>query len=220
MLRSFILGRIEGVREWQREALREIIKGATALLDNYEKAQARKVMQAAARILQTWLDNNAKLPASTRRHVHDSLVSTIGSAHPRTVYAAIVRDGDWWNLNYAHQLSHGARRIATALVEPKLKDFKAIATNLLQDDEFADAHGLVKQTVRAVETGFDGIVRKAQLVGESVHADEMRVDKNFWSKCGSEWVRARDIAIGSTVTTRTGSRTNTQAKPMSGSSWR
>lgn len=187
VLRSFILGRIEAVREWQRQALREIISGATALLANYEKDQAREIMQAAARSLQTWLDNNAKLPTTTKRHVHDSLVSAISSAHPRTVYAAIVRDGDWWNLNYAHQLSHGARRIATTLVEPKLKAFKAIATNLLQDDEYADAHGLVQQTVRAVETGFDGVVRKAQLVGESVHADEMRADKDFWLECSSEW---------------------------------
>lgn len=190
-LRSFILGRIEAVREWQRETLREIIKGATALLANYEKDQAREIMQLAARSLQTWIDNNAKLPTSTKRHVHDSLVSAISAAHPRTIYAAIVRDGDWWNLNYAHQLSHGARRIATTLVEPKLKDFKAIATNLLQDDEFADAHGLVQQTVRAVETGFDGVLRKAQLVGESVHADEMRNDQDFWTECGSEWGRGK-----------------------------
>lgn len=189
VLRSFILGRIEAVRESQRETLREIIEGATALLANYEKDQAREIMQAAARSLQTWIDNNAKLPTSTKRHVHDSLVSTIAAAHPRTVYAAIVRDGDWWNLNYAHQLSHGARRIATTLVEPKLKDFKAIATNLLQDDEFADAHGLVQQTVRAVETGFDGVVRKAQLVGESIYADEMRGDKDFWAECSSQWGR-------------------------------
>ncbi len=191
VLRSFILSRIQAVREWQQESLREIIKGAMALLENYEKDQAREIMQAAARSLQTWLDNNAELSTSTRRHVHDSLVTAIGSAHPQTIYASIVRGGDWWNLNYAHQLSHGARRIATSLVEPKLRDFKAIATNLLQDDEFSNAHGLVQQTVRAVETGFDGVVRKAQLVGESVHADEMRIDKDFWTKCGSEWGRGK-----------------------------
>ena len=190
-LRSFLLDRIEVVREWQRAALREIIAGATALLENYTKSQAREVMQAAAQSLKTWMDNNARLPASTKRHVHDSLVAAVGSAHPRTVYAAVVRDGDWWNLNYAHQLSHGARRIATAIAEPKLTEFKAIATNLLQDDQYADAHGLVQQTVRAVETGFDAVIRKAQLVGESVHADEMRPDADFWRNCGNEWGRGK-----------------------------
>lgn len=191
LLRSFILGRIEAVRTWQRETLREIINGATTLLANYEKDQAREIMQAAARSLQTWIEHNATLPKSTKRHVHDSLVSAVSTAHPRTVYASIERDGDWSKLNYAHQLSHGARWIATTLVEPKLKDFKAIATNLLQDDDFADAHGLVQQTVRAVEAGFDGVVRKAQLVGESVHADELRIDKDFWVECGSEWGRGK-----------------------------
>jgi hypothetical protein len=90
-------------------------------------------------------------------------------------------------LDYAHQLSHGARRIATQLSEPKLNGFKEIATNLLNDDQFADAHGLVQQTVRTMEDGFDNIVRKAQLVGQSIHADEMSVDATFWGACRGEW---------------------------------
>jgi len=188
-LRSFIRSRIEAVQQWQRAALREIIVGATALLENYEKAQAREVMQAAAQSLNTWLNNNAKLPATTKRHVQDSLLQAVQTAHARTVYAAIMRDGDWHNLNYAHQLSHGARRIAAFLAEPKLRDFKAIATNLMQDDQYSEAHDLVQQTVRAVEAGFDSVVRKAQLVGESVHADEMRTDIDFWRACNAEWGR-------------------------------
>ena len=71
--------------------------------------------------------------------MHDSLLSTVRTAHPRTVYASIVRDGEWVNLDYPHQLSHGARRIATQIVEPKLNGFRAIATNLLDDSQFADA---------------------------------------------------------------------------------
>lgn len=189
LLRSFTLGRIEAVREWQRKALREIIVGANALLQNYERAQAREVMMAAARSLTTWLDNNATVTASPKKHVHESLLAAVRSAHARTIYAAIVRDGDWHNLNYAHQLSHGARRIATSIAEPKLNAFKVIATNLLQDDQYADAHDLVQQTLRSVELGFDNMVRKAQLVGQSIHADEMSADIDFWRNCGKEWGR-------------------------------
>lgn len=188
-LRSFILSRIEAVQEWQRKALREIIAGANALLENYEKAQAREVMMAAAQSLITWLDNNAEITAAPKKRVHESLLLAVQSAHPRTVYAAVDRDGDWYKLNYAHQLSHGARRIATSIAEPKLNAFKVIATNLLQDDQYADAHDLVQQTVRTVELGFDNMVRKTQLVGQSIHADEMSADINFWRDCGKEWGR-------------------------------
>ena len=186
-LRNFILTRIESVQEWQRNGLREIIAGAKAMLENYEKDQAREAMVAAARRLTIWLNNNEEIAPKTKRHVHDSLVSAVGAAHPRTVYAAVVRDGDWWNLNYAHQLSHGARRIAAGITEPKLQKFKEIADNLLQDDQFSDAHDLIHQTVRTVEAGFDALVRKAQLVGQSIHSDEMTGDANFWRVCMSEW---------------------------------
>jgi hypothetical protein len=119
-------------------------------------------------------------------HVHESLLSATGSAHWKTVYAAIVRKGEWPKLDYAHQLSHGARRIATQIAEPKLNGLKAIATNLLQDNQFTDAHDLVQQTVRILEDGFDNLVRKVQLVGASIHADEMSIDDDFWRDCSNE----------------------------------
>ena len=187
LLRAFILDRIEAIRKWQSKALREIIDGAKALLENYERAQAREVMMAAAQSLTTWLDNNAKITTIQNKHVHESLLAAVRSAHARTVYAAVVRDGDWYNLNYAHQLSHGARRIAASMTEPKLNAFKVIATNLLQDEQYADAHDLVQQTMRAAELGFNNLVRKAQLVGQSIYADEMREDIDFWRDCGKEW---------------------------------
>ena len=75
-------------------------------------------------------------------------------------------------------MSHGARRLATH-AEPKLNGFRAIATNLLDDDQFADAHDLVPTAVRLLERRLRQIVRKAQLVGQSIHADEMRADASF-----------------------------------------
>ncbi|CAE6887974.1 helix-turn-helix domain-containing protein [Paraburkholderia domus] len=189
ILRSFILSRIEAVRVSHRNALREIISGANALLLNYEKEQAREVMQAAARSLKTWLDHNAELSKAPTRRVHESLLSAIRAAHPRTVYASVERSGEWQKLDYAHQLSHGARRIAAQVVQPKLVGFKEVATNLLHDDQYTEAHDLVQQTIRILEDGFDNMVRKIQLVGQSIHADEMSVDTQFWRDCGREWGR-------------------------------
>jgi hypothetical protein len=84
------------------------------------------------------------------------------------------------------KLSHGARRIATQLVEPKLTALREVAENLLQDDQMADAFDLIRQCLRAAENGFDKMVRKVQLVGQSIHADEMRQDAEFWRTCERE----------------------------------
>ncbi len=185
-LRSFVLQRIDAIREFHRSKLREIISGAISLLENYEKEQAREVMRAAARTLTTWLDHNASLPALAPSKVHDSLVKATETAHWRTVYASVVRRGEWPNLDYAHQLSHGARRIAALMAEPKLVAFKTIATNLLNDAQFDEAHGLVRQAVRILEESFDGIVRTVQLVGESIYTDQLGEDYDFWRDCSQE----------------------------------
>ena len=188
-LRDFLLSRIADVRGRHRATLREIVGGANALLANYEREQAHEAMVEAARHLKNWLQHNADLTEAPSRHVHDSLVAATGSAHPQTIHAAVVREGNWHKLNYGHNLSHGARRMATQVAERKLVGFREIANHLLRDERLADAHDLVRQALRALEDGFDGLIRKVQLVGQSVHADELSADADFWRDCESEWGR-------------------------------
>ena len=183
VLRNFIAARIGVVCDAHRNALREIVNGANSLLANYEKEQTREIIRTAAHRLTTWLDKHADITAPATRRVHESLLSATGSAHWKTIYATVARKGEWHNLDYAHELSHGARRIATQLIEPKLSAFRTIAQNVLDDDELSEAHDLATQTGRTLDDGFDTLVRTVQLVGESVHADELSEDLDFWRDC-------------------------------------
>lgn len=185
-LKTFVLERIHAVREHHRAMLREIIEGAEALLANYEREQAREAMRTVATMLDVWLNTHGELPRPEQR-VHDSLVAATKTAHPRTIHAAIVREGEWPKLDYAHQLSHGARRVAAGLLQDKMADFRGVATNLLNNPQWVDAHDLVRQSMRALEQGFDSVLRKSQLVGQTVHAAELRGDIDFWRDCEEQW---------------------------------
>ena len=182
-LRTFIRERIDAVRNSHRDTLSEIIDGARALLANYETEQSLEIMRAAARRLEVWLTSNSTLNGAPARHVEDSLISAVSTSHWRTIAASVVRTGEWPKLDYPHQLSHGARRIATKMVEPKLTGLREVANNLLHDEQFEDAFDLIRQCVRAADDGFDKLLRKVQLVGQSVHADEMQTDLSFWQRC-------------------------------------
>jgi transcriptional regulator with XRE-family HTH domain len=188
-LRAFLRGRIVDVRSRHREALREIVAGANALLANYEMEQAREAMRKAAKSLRTWLQNKGALKEHPSGHVHDSLVDATRVAHPPSIHAAVLREGNWPKLDYGHHLSHGARRMATQVVEPKLIGFREIAANVLDQDELKPAHELAQQALRALEEGFDGLMRKIQLVGQSIHSDELQDDDEFWRSCAREWGR-------------------------------
>jgi hypothetical protein len=67
-----------------------------------------------------------------------------------------------------------------------LQGFKTIATTIVKDEELSEAHDLVRQTVRTLDAGSDDLIRTVQLVGESIHADELREDLAYWRACDAE----------------------------------
>jgi hypothetical protein len=188
-LRVFLRGRMAEVRVHHREALREIVDGANAFLGNYEEEQAIEATRTAAKSMRAWLQNKGALKEPPSRHLHDSLLDATRAAHPPSIHAAVVREGNWPKLDYGHHLSHGARRMAAQVVEPKLIGFREIATNVLEQDGLEPAHSLAQQALRALEEGFDGLMRKIQLVGQSVHSNELQIDDEFWRNCANEWGR-------------------------------
>jgi hypothetical protein len=76
--------------------------------------------------------------------------------------------------------------MAAPLLEPKLSGFREIARNVLLRDELAQGHHLVRQALRAMEEGFDELVRKVQLVGQSIYSDDLGTDADFWRSFAQE----------------------------------
>lgn len=185
-LTAFLLGRLEAIRDSYRQRLNGSIEGAAALIANFEKEQVREVQREAARRLVVWLGTHTE-PRGVSLRVQDSLLEALNSAHASTIRATVRRDGDWWKLEYSHQLGHGARCLAAAALGPQFEEFRAIADNLLQDPELQEAWDLVQQAGRIMEGGVDEILKKVQLLGRAVHADGLKGDAVFWSGCSSEW---------------------------------
>ncbi|MGY3585732.1 transcriptional regulator with XRE-family HTH domain [Bradyrhizobium sp. USDA 4341] len=186
ILRAFLRNRVADLRESHRQLLREIIAGANALLDNFQREQADEALRQASRPLAVWLTHNLKLSETPASHIQDSLIDSTKTAHPATIRASVARTGSWHRLSYGHHLSYGARKMAAQLVEPKLNGFREIASNVLQQDELAQGHHFVRQSIRAMEDGFDALVRKVQLVGQGVYSDDLATDADFWQTCARE----------------------------------
>ena len=185
-LQDFILGRIAVLRDSYRSRLDEIITGAHAVVANYQKAQVHEVQREAVRHLRVWLTANQELP-QTADKFHEPLMAALQQAHPSTVRATIRRQGEWPNLEYAHQLGYGARRTGAVLLKPKAAGFAAIAENLLNDPQLADAAELVRQARRILESGVEEALRKIQLLGQANYLEGVKIDQAFWQQCDSEW---------------------------------
>ena len=190
-LRQFLIGRIREIQKYHRDQLGEVIAGARALLENYEKEQAREAMREAARHLSVWLTHNAELGSPTRLRVRDSLVAATRTAHVKTIYASVIRDGDWPNLDYSHQLR--SRRSPDCRQHGRTE-----GVGIPRDSDQHSKRWQIRRRARSSETGYPRARRRIrrtdpedQLVGQSVYAAEMRSDLEFWRTCNQEWGRGR-----------------------------
>lgn len=188
LLSDFLLELVHGLRERHCKNLKEAIAGADDLVQNFAKEQVREIQQQAAKHLITWLKNNQKIGPFSKR-LQDSLISAIGRAHASSLRASVRRQGEWYNLDYSHQLGYGARAMAVGAVGSNLEAFKAIATNLLQNLELEDAFGLVQQASRILESGTETLFVKSQLLGRTIHTRYMKPDAKLWNSCDEEWGR-------------------------------
>jgi transcriptional regulator with XRE-family HTH domain len=185
-LRNMLVQSISRIRQSFRARIEEAVTNARSLLLNHEQEQVQEVLRSAAHMMQTWVSQHSGVP-KLNGHVQDSLMSQIQIAYASTVRATVRREGDWHNLSYGHHLGYGARRLAVLALEPLVEKFKAVTETMEGNPEFAEAKGLVQQAHRVLESAFEDLLRKAQIMGQTAFKEALKLDPSLWVNCENEW---------------------------------
>ena len=156
------------------------------LVANFEREQKSEVLREAAHRLTVWIDGNRELSLSTMP-LENSLLKAINDVHASSVRASVRRQGEWYKLDYSHQLGYGSRMKALMTVQQKQQDFVAIVKNIRDDSDMEEAYGLARQVHRLFETGIESLLRNSQQVGVTVHVNDMQSSSEPWDKCEGRW---------------------------------
>jgi hypothetical protein len=184
--REFLLERLNRARASFRARIGGAMAGARALLRNHGEERIRAVLRDAGDTLHTWASMNATVP-TVQAHVQESLVTQIQVAYASTVRAAVRREGEWPQLSYSHHIGYGARRLAVMALEKAVSDFAGHCEILAATPRYADAADLLAQAERVLTASYEELLRKVQLMGQTVFKDALKADPLFWQACMDEW---------------------------------
>lgn len=183
---SFLLERLARARAAFRTRIGEATAGAQTLLRNHGEERVRAVLRDAGETLHTWAAQNAAVPA-VQGHVQESLMAQIQVAYASTVRAAVRREGEWPQLSYSHHIGYGARRLAVIALEKSVEQFTGHCKLMADTPRYAEAVDLLTQAERVLTVSYEELLRKVQLMGQTVFKDALRADAQLWQACMDEW---------------------------------
>jgi hypothetical protein len=131
--------------------------------------------------LRVWTRDNRSLDGILRPD--ELLVDAIQSAHPRTLWASVRRDGVWYNFDYYYQLGFATRQIFASTAGEKLKNLKAVIDNLSANEDYADAGEFLRQISDHVDGAVDRLSRQVQVAGQTLYRDPLRSASSYWKEC-------------------------------------
>ena len=185
--RVMLLDLVKGLRRQNNSHLQELIEDTRSLVDNFEQQQTLEVQREAARHLKNWVNGNKQLDLTILHSPEHSLMSAINRAHPSSLRASVRRQGDWYNLDYSHQLSYGARLSAANVVGRKLNSLSDLTDLFLEDAHLEEAFGLLRQARRVVNDGAESLFKKCEIEGQGIHVRDMEPSTDLWIACDNEW---------------------------------
>jgi transcriptional regulator with XRE-family HTH domain len=182
-LTDFLVDRVLATRTVMRDRAADVTAQARALLENAAEEQLLAVQREASATLLAWLRRNAE-PTTGGTPAHEALLSAIANAYAATVRASVRREGAWDNLDFNHELGHGARRLAVSALQVRSESFRDHCRTLA--DQSPEAAELLHHADRLMASSYDEALQRMQIAGSTLWKESF-VGADLWSACEAEW---------------------------------
>jgi hypothetical protein len=119
----------------------------------------------------------------------EKLISAIRNLHPRTVWASVVRQGSWINLDVYHYVGIGVAADAQERTRVPVLELEAALGRMLADDQLSAVHEFLKEAVKSIEYWRDEFLQEAARLGRDSFRPALKEAMPLWNSCAAEYGR-------------------------------
>lgn len=185
-LTAFILDRILAVRNAQAQAATATIKAISQMIENRAEAEAMAALATVSGNLTRFAERRVELRGA-RRHPYERLLSAVTSLHARTVWAATLRNGRFWNFDVFQYLGDGAAAEAKIRSSEVVAGLTAIIESDLDNGELESARGFLMQVLANIAQWEADFVNAARHHGGAVYLQPLSRAQDLWDACEHDY---------------------------------
>ncbi|RPE22989.1 helix-turn-helix domain-containing protein [Burkholderia pseudomallei] len=185
-LTAFILDKLGAIRKAQADAAEATINAVDEMLSNREQAQALAAMSTVSGNLMRFAERSQQLKGA-RRPAHKRLLNAVKTLHPRTVWAATRRAGEFWNFDVFQYLGDGAAAEAKVRSSTTIAGLLAIIESDQGNPELASAHGFLAQIAANVAQWEADFVNAARHHAKAVYRGPLSRATDLWDRCEADY---------------------------------
>ena len=175
-----LIDRIKHVRSSHADRIEGLCGGVATLAEEATQVGVSVIYAKVYRQLQAV--SVTKLRPSTGRP-YERLISMVRQLHPRTVWASVVRQGSWINLDVYHYLGMGVAAEAERRTRPLVNELEAALGRMLASDEFLPVHQFLKEAIKSVGDWHSDFVQSAARLGKDAFRPPLKEATQLWSAC-------------------------------------
>lgn len=185
-LTAFVLERIVAVRKAQADAARATVAAIAQMIGNRAEAEAMAALATVSGNLTRFADRKAGLRGA-RRHPYERLLGAVTSLHARTVWAATLRNGRFWNFDVFQYLGDGAAAEAKIRSTEVVAGLTAIIESDLDNGELESARGFLMQVHANAAQWEADFVNAARHHGAAVYLQPLSRAQELWDACEHDY---------------------------------
>lgn len=168
-----------------------LIETEKAIQELESKIKSNSMKQANELVINTltpWI-LKARSKAPNLNKFHYSLIHTIRSkgTYAASVRASVNRDGNWYNLDYYHELAHSARAQCMSTISDLHDELRTLLDNMLLQDKLKPSHSLLELIKNTSDIKIKEISSLALSNGRAIYEKRLKSDSPLWSDLYKQW---------------------------------